>query len=146
MMSGDELFRQDNGGRSEAAVVDDRSSSKHRSSREKGPSIEVDHYKDRLVRVTDHSTLGYAHLSGQRQRTSADLKAELEAVAELTPVSWNLKPWKPGSLSRDLQIRIQDAESAVEKMQVTIDALSEQVAVLCGEVELTDSDDESEDD
>jgi uncharacterized cupin superfamily protein len=31
-------------------------------------------------------------------------------------------------------------------MQVTIDALSEQVAVLCGEVELTDSDDESEDD
>jgi hypothetical protein len=74
------------------------------------------------------------------------LKAELQAVAELTPVSWNLKPWKPGSLSRDLQIRIQDAESAVEKMQVTIDALSEQVAVLCGEVELTDSDDESEDD
>jgi hypothetical protein len=146
MMSGDELFRQDNGGQPERAVVDKRSSSKHQPSRTRGPSIEVDHYKDRLVRVTDNSILGDAHLSGQRRRTSADLKAELDAVAELTPVSWNLKPWKPGSLSRDLQIRIQDAESAVEKMQVTIDALSEQVAVLCGEVELTDSDDESADD
>jgi hypothetical protein len=96
--------------------------------------------------VTDNPKLQSAHLSRQRQRTSADLKAELDAIAKLTPVNWNLKPWKPGSLSRDLQIRIQDAESAVEKMQVTIDALSEQVAVLCGEVELTDSDDESEDD
>ena len=61
-------------------------------------------------------------------------------------MSWSLTPWKPGSLSRDLQIRIQDAESAVEKMQTMIDGLSEQVAVLCGEVDLADSDDDSEED
>jgi hypothetical protein len=146
MMSGDELFRQDNGGQSETAVVSNGPSSKHQSSRTRGTSVGVDQYNDRLVRVTDDATLGTAHLSGQRQRTSKDLKAELQAVAELIPVSWNLKPWKPGSLSRDLQIRIQDAEFAVEKMQTMIDGLSEQVAVLCGEVDLTDSDDDSEED
>ena len=145
-MSGDELFRQDNGGQSETAVVSNGPSSKHQSSRTRGPGVGVDQYNDRLVRVTDDATLGTAHLSGQRQRTSKDLKAELQAVAELTPVSWSLKPWKPGSLSRDLQIRIQDAEFAVEKMQTMIDGLSEQVAVLCGEVDLTDSDDDSEED
>lgn len=146
MMSGDELFRQDNGGRPETAFVSDRSLSSQKSSRTKGPIVGVDHYKDRLDRVTDNPNLESAHLSGQRQRTSADLKAELDAIAKLTPVNWNLKPWKPGSLSRDLLIRIQDAESAAEKTQSTINALSEQVAVLCGEVELADSDDESEDD
>lgn len=145
-MSGDELFRQDNGGQSETAVVGNGPSSKHQSSRTRGPSVGVDEYNDRLVRVTDDATLRTAHLSGQRQRTSEDLKAELQAVAELTPVSWSLKSWRPGSLSRDLQIRIQDAESAVEKMQTMIDGLSEQVAVLCGEVDLTDSDDDSEED
>ena len=145
-MSGDELFRQDNGGQSEPAVVGKGSSSKRQSSRTRGRSVGVDQYNDRLVRVADDSTLGTAHLSGERRRTSKDLKAELQAVAKLTPVSWSLKPWKPGSLSRDLQIRIQDAGSAVEKMQIMIDGLSEQVAVLCGEVDLTDSDDDSEED
>ncbi len=145
-MSGDELFRQDNGDQSETAVVGNGPSSKQQSSRTRGPSVRVDQYNDRLVRVTDDSTLGTAHLGGKRQRTSKDLKAELQAVADLTPVSWSLKPWKPGSLSRDLKIRIQDAESAVEKMQTMIDGLSEQVAVLCGEVDLADSDDDSEED
>ncbi len=145
-MIGDELFRQDSGDQSETAVVGNGPSSKQKSSRTRGPSVGVDQYNDRLVRLMDDSTLGTAHLGGQRQRTSKDLKAELQAVAELTPVSWSLKPWKPGSLSRDLQIRIQDAESAVEKMQTTIDGLSEQVAVLCGEVNLADSDDDSEED
>lgn len=145
-MRGDELFRQDSGDKSETAVVGNGPLSKHQSSRTRGPSVGVDQYNDRFVRVTDDSTLGTAQLGGQRQRTSKDLKAELEAVAELTPVSWSLKPWKPGSLSRDLQIRIQDAESAVEKMQTMIDGLSEQVAVLCGEVDLADSDDDSEED
>ena len=145
-MSGDELFRQDSGDQSETAVVGNGPSSKHQSSRTRGPSVGVDQYNDRFVRVTDDSTLGTAQLGGQRRRTSKDLKAELQAVAELTPVSWSLKPWKPGSLSRDLQIRIQDAESAVEKMQTMIDGLSEQVAVLCGEVDLADSDDDSEED
>ncbi len=145
-MSGDELFRQDSGDQSETAVVGNGPSSKHQPSRTRGPSVGVDQYNDRFVRVTDDSTLGTAQLDGQRRRTSKDLKAELQAVAELTPVNWSLKPWKPGSLSRDLQIRIQDAESAVEKMQTMIDGLSEQVAVLCGEVDLADSDDDSEED
>jgi hypothetical protein len=145
-MSGDELFRQDSGDQSETAVVGNGPSSKHLPSRTRGPSVGVDQYNDRFVRVTDDSTLGTAQLDGQRRRTSKDLKAELQAVAELTPLNWSLKPWKPGSLSRDLQIRIQDAESAVEKMQTMIDGLSEQVAVLCGEVDLADSDDDSEED
>ena len=145
-MSGDELFRQDNGGQSETAVVGNGPSTKHKSSRKRGPNVGVDQYNDRLVRTTDDSTLGTAHLGGPRRRTSKDLKAELQAVAELTPLSWSLKPWQPGSLSRDLQIRIQDAESAVEKIQTMIDGLSEQVAVLCGEVDLTYSDDDSEED
>jgi hypothetical protein len=85
-------------------------------------------------------------LAGQRTRTTADLKAELEAISELTPVGWNLKPWKPRSLSREIQVRIQDAESAVEKVHGTIETLSERVAVLCGEVDLTDTDDETTED
>ena len=145
-MSGDELFRQDNGDQSETAVVGNGPSSKRQSLRTRGPSVGVDQYNDRFVRITDDSTLGTAHLGGQRRRTAKDLKAELQAVAELTPVSWGLKPWKPGSLSRDLQIRIQEAESAVEKMKTMIDSLSEQVAVLCGELDLADSDDDSEED
>ena len=145
-MCGDELFRQDSGDQSETAVVGNGQSSNHQSSRTRGPSVGVDQYNDRFVRETDDSTLGTAQLDGQRRRTSKDLKAELQAAAELTPVGWRLKPWKPGSLSRDIQIRIQDAESAVEKMQTMIDGLSEQVAVLCGEIDLADSDDDSEED
>ena len=145
-MGGDELFRQDNGDQSETAVVGNGPSSKHQLSRTRGPSIGVDQYNDRFVRITADLILATSRLGGQRQRTSKDLKAELQAVAELTPVSWSLKPWKPGSLSSDLQIRIQDAESAVEKMQTMIDGLSEQVAVLCGEIDLADSDDDSEED
>ena len=38
-MSGDELFRQDNGGQSETAVVSNGPSSKHQSSRTRGPSV-----------------------------------------------------------------------------------------------------------
>ena len=49
-MSGDELFRQDNGDQSETAVVGNGPSSKHQSSRTRGPSVGVDQYNDRFVR------------------------------------------------------------------------------------------------
>jgi hypothetical protein len=49
-------------------------------------------------------------------------------------------------LSREIQVRIQDAESAVEKVHGTIETLSERVAVLCGEVDLTETDDETTED
>ena len=142
-MSGDELFRQDSGGHKERAVVDQKPLAGHPSSKKGGPSFDVDHLKDRNVRVSHQDV---SRQAGQRTRTTADLKAELEAISELTPVGWNLKPWKPRSLSREIQVRIQDAESAVEKVHGTIETLSERVAVLCGEVDLTETDDETTED
>lgn len=146
-MSGDELFRQDSGGHTERAVVDQKPLPGHPSSKKGGPSFDVDHLKDRKVRVS-HQDVSREdpQLAGQRTRTTADLKAELEAISELTPVGWNLKPWKPRSLSREIQVRIQDAESAVEKVHGTTETLSERVAVLCGEVDLTETDDETTED
>ena len=146
-MSDDELFRQDSGGHTERAVVDKKRLPDHPSSKKGGPSFEVDHLKGRNVKVS-HQNLSRQdpQLAGQQKRTTADLKAELEAISELTPVGWNLKPWKPRALSREIQVRIQDAESAIEKVHGTIETLSERVAVLGGRVDLTDSDDETTED
>ena len=107
----------------------------------------MDHLRDRNVKASHQDVSRQdPQLAGQRTRTTADLKAELEAISELTPVGWNLKPWKPRSLSREIQVRIQDAEAAVTKVHGTIETLSERVSVLCGEVDLTDSDDETTED
>ena len=145
-MSDDELFRQDSGGHTERAVVDQKLRD-HPSSKKGGPSFDVDHLKDRHVKVSHQNvSLQDPQLAGQRTRSTSDLKAELEAISELTPVGWNLKPWKPRSLSREIQVRIQDAESAVTKVHGTIETLSERVAVLCGEVDLTETDDETTED
>ena len=143
-MSDDELFRQDSGGHKERAVVDQKLLPDHPSSKKSGPSFDVDHLKDRNVKVSHQNvSLQDPQLAGQRTRSTSDLKAELEAISELTPVGWNLKPWKPRSLSREIQVRIQDAEAAVTRVHGTIETLSERVSVLCEEVDLTTSDDET---
>ncbi|MDB3998257.1 hypothetical protein N9448_01425 [Litorivicinus sp.] len=145
-MSDDELFRQDSGGHTERAVVDQKLRD-HPSSKKGGPSFDVDHLKDRHVKVSHQNvSLQDPQLAGQRTRSKADLKAELEAISELAPVGWNLRPWKPRSLSREIQVRIQDAEAAVTRVHGTIETLSERVSVLCGEVDLTHSDDETTED
>ncbi|MDC0882839.1 hypothetical protein OAP65_01995 [Litorivicinus sp.] len=145
-MSDDELFRQDSGGHTERAVVDQKLRD-HPSSKKGGPSFDVDHLKDRHVKVSHQNvSLQDPQLAGQRTRSTADLKAELEAISELAPVGWNLRPWKPRSLSREIQVRIQDAEAAVTRVHGTIETLSERVSVLCGEVDLTHSDDETTED
>ena len=143
-MSDDELFRQDSGGHKERAVVDQKLLPDHPSSKKGGSSFDVDHLKDRNVKVSHQNvSLQDPQLAGQRTRSTSDLKAELEAISELTPVGWNLKPWKPRSLSREIQVRIQDAEAAVTRVHGTIETLSERVSVLCEEVNLTTSDDET---
>ena len=143
-MSDDELFRQDSGGHKERAVVDQKLLPDHPSSKKGGPSFDVDHLKDRNVKVSHQNvSLQDPQLAGQRMRSTSDLKAELEAISELTPVGWNLKPWKPRSLSREIQVRIQDAEAAVTRVHGTIETLSERVSVLCEEVDSTTSDDET---
>jgi hypothetical protein len=143
-MIDDELFRQDNGEHKERAVVSNKQLPGRASSKEGGPILEVDHLKDRKVKVSDQNwSRQDPRLVGQRKRSTADLHAELEAISALTFVGWNLKPWKARSLSRETQIRIQDAESAVEKVHGIIETLSERVAVLCGEADLTNSDDET---
>ena len=143
-MSDDELFRQDSGGHKERAVVDQKLLPDHPSSKKGGSSFDVDHLKDRNVKVShQNASLQDPQLAGQRTRSTSDLKAELEAISELTPVGWNLKPWKPRSLSREIQVRIQDAEAAVTRVHGTIETLSERVSVLCEEVDLTTSDDET---
>lgn len=143
-MSDDELFRQDSGGHKERAVVDQKLLPDHPSSKKGGSSFDVDHLKDRNVKVSHQNvSLQDPQLAGQRTRSTSDLKAELEAISELTPVGWNLKPWKPRSLSREIQVRIQDAEAAVTRVHGTIETLSERVSVLCEEVDLTTSDDET---
>ena len=145
-MSDDELFRQDSGGHTERAVVDQKLRD-HPSSKKGGPSFDVDHLKDRHVKVSHQNvSLQDPQLAGQRTRSMSDLKAELEAISELTPVGWNLKRWKPRSLSREIQVRIQDAEAAVTRVHGTIETLSERVSVLCGDVDLTHSDDETTED
>ena len=145
-MASDELFRQNSGDESEKIVVDTLSghSPALKEPREK---TAVDHIYDRMVRVSkgDHvfGETNFAKGSVAHQRSSADLKAELAAVSAMTFVSWNLKPWRPSTLSRELLVRIQDSGSSVEKELQAANNVSELVAVLCGEVNQLDADEES---
>ncbi len=145
-MTGDELFRQNSGSESEKIVVDSVQG-QPRASEEPRGKTGFNHINDRMVRVSKGSSLfGDTNLAGNRiarNRSSADLKAELEAASEMTPVGWNLKPWKPSTLSRQLLVRVQDAESSVENVLQVTKNISERVAVLCGEVKQIDSDEES---
>lgn len=145
-MASDELFRQNSGDESEKIVVD--TLSEHSPAlKEPREKTAVDHIYDRMVRVSkgDH-VFGETNLakgSVAHQRSSADLKAELAAVSAMTFVSWNLKPWRPSTLSRELLVRIQDSGSSVEKELQAANNVSELVAVLCGEVNQLDADEES---
>ena len=110
-MASDELFRQNSGNDSEKIVVDPLPG---HPSVLKGPreKTAVDHIYDRMVRVSkgDH-VFGETNLAkgyGAHERSPADLKAELATVSAMTFVSWNLKPWRPSTLSRDLLVRRQD--------------------------------------
>ena len=145
-MASDELFRQNSGNESEKIVVDPLSGHSELPKGSRNMTA-VDHIRDRLVRVSKgDNAFGEANLAksrSARKRTSADLKAELAAVSALTIVSWNLKPWRPSTLSRDLLVRIQDSGSSVEKALQAAKNVSERVAVLCGEVNQVNADEES---
>ena len=145
-MASDELFRQNSGNESEKIVVDPLPGQPalSKGSREK---TAVDHIYDRMVRVSKgDNVFGEANLangSDARKRSLADLKAELAAVSAMTIVSWNLKPWRPSTLSRDLLVRIQDSGSSVEKALQEAKNVSERVAVLCGDANQINADEES---
>ena len=146
MMVGDELFRQNSGSESEKIIVD-AGRGKPRAPEGPGGKTGFNQINDRMVRVSKGASLfGDANLEGNRiarNRSLADLKAELETASEMTPVGWNLKPWKPSTLSRHLLVRVQDAGSSVENVLQVTKSISERVAVLCGEVKQIDSDEES---
>lgn len=145
-MAGDELFRRNSDSESEKIVVEPLPGHPDSTLVSRG-KVGVDHIYDRMVRVSKGDGLFRDTNLGEgnraRKRNSADLKAELEAVSALTVVSWNLKPWKPSTLSRDLLVRIQDAESSVENVLQVTRNVSERAAALCGELKQIDSDEES---
>ncbi|MDB4022123.1 hypothetical protein OAC78_01865 [Litorivicinus sp.] len=142
MMADDELFRQGQQGPDTADVQDGDAANKG-SPLDLIPGAPVDTFNDRfgsiesgkdrfsLIKLQNRSTGG---------RTSAHLKADIDEVAALTKMSWELKPWRPTTLSRALLTRMSNAEVMLKTVATAVDESSRQVAVLYDELDDPSSD------
>lgn len=145
-MSG-ELFRQDGKSKGERAVVQgkdgsdlDRKSSDgplvsdgDEKQQHEGPVVEVDSYNDR-----------FKHLeSGKRQYKNFDsealtpniaahstadaLKAEIDEIASLEPIAWDLPAWRSAQLSREILEKLSKTIGQLKVVMKASDSLSGQV-------------------
>ena len=145
-MSG-ELFRQDGKSKGERAVVQgkDGSSLDRKSSdaslvsdgdekqQHEGPVVDVDSYNDRFEHVE----------SGERQYKNFDsevltpniaahstadaLKAEIDEIASLEPIAWDLPAWRSAQLSREILEKLSKTIDQLKVVMKASDSLSGQV-------------------
>ena len=129
----DELFRQDGKSKGERAVVQgkDESRPSYKSSdivsvnegaekeQYEGPAIDVDSYNDRFEHV-ESGRRRYKDFDSRAMpqkiaaHSSVDaLKAEINEIASLEPIAWDLPAWRSTQLSREI----------LEKLSKTIDQL-----------------------
>ena len=73
---------------------------------------------------------------------SQSIEEELKDIVNLTPISWELPPWKPKQLSRQLLSRVADASIKADQLITNVEGRGREVAFLVGEP--IPSDDENE--
>ena len=144
-MSG-ELFRQDGKSKGERAVVHgkdgsnlDRKSSDGSSvsegdkKRHEGPVIGVDSYSDRFEHVEpgkhqykDFASEALTPNIGAHSTADA-LKAEIDEIASLEPIAWDLPAWRSAQLSREILEKLSKTIDQLKVVMKASDSLSGQV-------------------
>ena len=141
-MADDELFRPGKDGPDSASVQDGGAVNKG-SSQDSGPGTLVETFNDRFGSIeAGRDRLSHSYLQNRSTggRTSAHLKSDVDEVAALTKMSWELKPWRPTTLSRALLTRMANAEVMLKTVATAVDESSQQVASLYDELDDPSSD------
>lgn len=145
-MSG-ELFRQDGKSKGERAVVQGKDGSKlNRKSHDgasvgeeaekqqhEGPVIDVDSYNDRFQR-TEPGERQYKDFDSEAlipkiaaHSTADALKAEIDEIASLDPIAWDLPAWRSAQLSREILEKLSKTIDQLKVVMKASDSLSGQV-------------------
>ena len=125
-MSEEELFRSENSVPGEKTRV-----------KESGRESVVSSKRTRDMRPVDHYRSRYG---GIPRMSSNSIEAELKEIANLTPLSWELPPWRPKQLSRRLLSRLADAGIKADQLVTNIEGRGREVAFLVGEPISSDED------
>lgn len=144
-MSG-ELFRQDGKSKGERAVVqgnggpnpnrqspDDPPVNEGQKQQHTGPVIDVDSYNDRFENVgpgkRQYKEFDYEALTPKiaAHSTADALKAEIDEIASLEPIAWNLPAWRSAQLSRDVLEKLSKTIDQLKVVMKASDSLSGQV-------------------
>jgi hypothetical protein len=142
-----ELFRQDGKSKGERAVVQGKDGSKlNRKShdvasvgdgaekqRHEGPVIDVDSYNDRFERA-EPGERQYKDFDSEAlipkiaaHSTADALKAEIDEIASLEPIAWDLPAWRSAQLSREILEKLSKTIDQLKVVMKASDSLSGQV-------------------
>lgn len=145
-MSG-ELFRQDGKSKGERAVVQGKDESNlNRKSpdgaligegaekqQHEGPVVDVDSYNDRFERV-EPGERQYKDFDSEAltptiapHSTADALKAEIDEIASLEPIAWDLPAWRSAQLSREILEKLSKTIDQLKVVMKASDSLSGQV-------------------
>ena len=145
-MSG-ELFRQDGKSKGERAVVQGEDGSKlnrkpvdgasvgeqAEKQRHEGPVIDVDSYNDRFERA-EPGERQYKDFDSEAlipkiaaHSTADALKAEIDEIASLEPIAWDLPAWRSAQLSREILEKLSKTIDQLKVVMKASDSLSGQV-------------------
>ena len=145
-MSG-ELFRQDGKSKGERAVVQGEDGSKlnrkspddplvsegDKKEKHEGPVIDVDSYSDRFENVgpgkRQYKHFDYESLTPKiaAHSTADALKAEIDEIASLAPIAWNLPAWRSAQVSREVLEKLSKTIDQLKVVMKASDSLSRQV-------------------
>lgn len=145
-MSG-ELFRQDGKSKGERAVVQGKDGSKlnrkpldgasvgeqAEKQRHEGPVIDVDSYNDRFEGA-EPGERQYKDFDSEAlipkiaaHSTADALKAEIDEIASLEPIAWDLPAWRSAQLSREILEKLSKTIDQLKVVMKASDSLSGQV-------------------
>ena len=144
-----ELFRQDGKSKGERAIVqgDDpkrglKASEGHQISerpeteKHEGPVVGVDTYHDRFERVNPgrreyhQSDFSASTVKLANHSTAAALKAEIDEIVALKPMTWDLPVWRSAQLGDEILKRLTDTVDQLKVVMRASDSLGGEVEAL----------------
>ena len=142
-----ELFRQDGKSKGERAVVQGKDGSDlnrkspndppvnegAKKEQHEGPVIDVDSFSDRFENVgpgkRQYKRFDYEALTPKvaAHSTADALKAEIDEIASLEPIAWNLPAWRSAQVSREVLEKLSKTIDQLKVVMKASDSLSRQV-------------------
>ena len=138
-----ELSRQDGKSKGERAVVQgkdesnlnrkspDRLLGRSRKKQHEGPVVDVDSYNDRFGRVEpgerQYKDFDSEALTPVAPHSADALKAEIDEIASLEPIAWDLPSWRSAQLSREILEKLSKTIDQLKVVMKASDSLSGQV-------------------